>query len=1211
MRISTPIFRGSVVALITATVMSHIASGLPERPAIDRPVHARVTGVNPDGEPISETEMIAPHIPAFRTSGDGRIGVDLKLKGGDLRFYLVNPEGLSTHFTDPTVSFGAHDILSSVDPFRISDAHFRNLLDGINDGITRSNARVRQLTIMDQTQEFGDPTGFNGINNPVAEIFNGEIHDVYYLTVFATLQFSIDGMDHSRFQLTPIKVYVSNPKTAAAQIELVEVDDTVAPVMNSQDLIPSDILEPMVTGDGRLLVCRINERDFEWTNPNTGALEMADYVDIAYSYSADGDVEGFANLIPITFANSDARINQRYGFAMHPMRDSLGNLFPAGVDLQGSYPWIDHKGDNLFFTTISARLNDGNDARYPNVPFINGATPDNEEASSTRGHSVMGLWTHGKMVVIDNLLNNTDYGMGTRDTEHSIVTLYEANGDYDGTKRVGTGRENGAGKNAPAIDSNTAFFDSLENKMAYQDSMATLLPYDVVWQVSNGKATAEFSFDDYLNVDSFIVSNMHAALEFDPNSRRTMIHHDGWDGNGFNNPVLVGNYATALPDRWTIPTHADTHGSVRIEPIANGGISGKGLWLEGNSGLSYNIPDQTDGPSALTGADWYVGIFLDTRHPDSTAERSLLTFPDGSALHTVGRSTLLFKDATGTVLHTTALAGELGLPLAAWAHIGVQIFNGGTRVDLYHNGFLLDYYEDPANPIFRMTDGDQSDSDNNGTLYVGDVPSDGLAGFNGWIDEFKVFAHTFAPEVCANFARGTLVGFNTGDHPELETQAALYGALGQGEIEFFLNLGGQDTFDHYAVWYDYSDDMAAHLGNIPSAVSSLRNQIIFPESPLFHDASRPDSLTNPFCLSCHTPDSKQGLASSALLLDRSLTAADDTRRLPMQAPRRVFGAIPENWLNSGNSADLSNIEGSVIDTYVKQSIDPSTRSVGSLMLFDADTQQPIMNLSNDSVVDFNAIGQVNNLAIRANLDAAQGSVVFYMADDNWVYVEDAAENTAPYSLFGTDANGDLIGSEIPNSTYTFSATPFADDDGSGIQGIALVLTNVTFVNFPADPMKSTNFLSNLITHENAGWSYQKVRIDRIGNSSQHRALNLINESLDNERYSTNTGSRGFWVNTGKTNTRGNQALVAAFQAQISGIHTITDLSIDTGVSTKTIRTHVYVNDTLITSYDYTTTLNVAELSVGEVTAGDNIYVIIESVDTDGGDRHDFDFSIVY
>jgi hypothetical protein len=84
-----------------------------------------------------------------------------------------------------------------------------------------------------------------------------------------------------------------------------------------------------------------------------------------------------------------------------------------------TYPWIDRKGNNLFFLTGGSRLyshNTKGSERYPSrcikeaqncweSPF----KPEHPDA--VRGVSFLGSWSHGKTIVLDGLINNSDYGL--------------------------------------------------------------------------------------------------------------------------------------------------------------------------------------------------------------------------------------------------------------------------------------------------------------------------------------------------------------------------------------------------------------------------------------------------------------------------------------------------------------------------------------------------------------------------------------------------------------------------------------------------------------------------------------------------------------------------------------------------------------------------------------------------------------------------------
>ena len=382
-----------VVAAIGALIFPLGAQALPEAPSIDRSVTERE-----NNDPATFTK---PHISPFHTTADGRVALDIKPHAGDrdVDFYLIVPEKLTTHFIDAAP--GTASLFASTTPYTVDATEFVSEI--INDSNGNPIGDQRHVTLIDKTREFDQGDGYT--NNPVAE--NGK--DVYYITIHSTVEYDDvtspnDGQ--LRHQFTPIKVTVANPKTVSAEIEMIEILN--GKVASAIYTTADGLLETRFTNDGKLLVGRIGTREYSFYRPDTGVLETSfGYADIVYAYSFDGsldgdsalgNVDGFDNLIPITFAPYDPRIKSKYGFAMFPFRDGEGNPIPAGYDLQGSYPWIDSEGTNIAFTTIARTLNPGGttaNARYPNVPYV---TPEDLEESNGnfQGVSVPGPLDPGK-----------------------------------------------------------------------------------------------------------------------------------------------------------------------------------------------------------------------------------------------------------------------------------------------------------------------------------------------------------------------------------------------------------------------------------------------------------------------------------------------------------------------------------------------------------------------------------------------------------------------------------------------------------------------------------------------------------------------------------------------------------------------------------------------------------------------------------------------
>jgi hypothetical protein len=100
--------------------------------------------------------------------------------------------------------------------------------------------------------------------------------------------------------------------------------------------------EPVVAGDGRLLIVRVGSPSLPWNDPVTGVARTPQGCDIVYCYYEGGipaDPAQWTNLCPISHAPCDPRINTKFGFARAPFRDPEGTLIPDGEDIGASYPW--------------------------------------------------------------------------------------------------------------------------------------------------------------------------------------------------------------------------------------------------------------------------------------------------------------------------------------------------------------------------------------------------------------------------------------------------------------------------------------------------------------------------------------------------------------------------------------------------------------------------------------------------------------------------------------------------------------------------------------------------------------------------------------------------------------------------------------------------------------------------------------------------------
>ncbi|MEZ4266540.1 MAG: hypothetical protein R3F39_09190 [Myxococcota bacterium] len=836
-----------------------------------------------------DAKFTRPYVPGHRTTMDGRVAI--RVQGGppgtevittSLSFFLFTPEALSQPIMPGPA--GAQ-ILAQTDPFNVL---FPPALDP-------AVTVLGHHAICDPTEPF--PVAGER-PNPYA-CGPADAHDCYDLTIISTTAVTLT----SQLWGTPVTVEVASPKTAQARIIRAELGEPVAGA-----LIPAnnEWTEPAVTQDGRLLTGRWGRAPREWTNPETGVTLLRPY-DLAYSVLPDGaapcDITGWTRFHPMSHAPYDPQMVGRYGLANYPFRDSEGQPIPDGEDLGGTYPWVDREGDNVFMAGIPGRIVEQSHTAYPRRCVTPGCESYLENTDWDRGFLVAGAWTHGKFVLLDAMINNQDWAVGVTPAAHWMVDLYK---DTDGQAvpvRFGAGRYIDAirtigGPYPPGYSHNANILDSLQNVLNHTHAARPVTPRDVVWLMSTGVATDEVAFDDFVDPNAFIVSHMQASVtQIYTDDGESLAFPRYWNGQlreltiplplpevyvlrpGVEAEVHVQNAATSLD--WKVPAYGLVEpGLARIEPVALGGIKGKGYWSSGEAPVRYAVPSQE---RPISGVAWTIGLFVDSRGGDSE-NRALMTFPDGSAVHLVGRSRLRYRVAevpVHEVILPEALIGDSG-----WVHLGWRVRPGHRDVTLLVNGYALDRFQSPE-PLFQMSEGE----------FVLAGPAAGVPDFQGvrgWLDELVVLAHDVNPEVACNHAHGTMVRVD--DSATWAATAAAYPAWAHAEVA--ATAAGAPGA-RYACFHDYRSDYAAHLDNIPAGTTGMRERINFPEGPLRAGAPRPDSSGNSFCLSCHSDSGKGGLTLAALKRQPEIPAEEDRRRQPTQPPRRVFGNIPAGWLPPG------------------------------------------------------------------------------------------------------------------------------------------------------------------------------------------------------------------------------------------------------------------------------------------------------------------------
>ncbi len=554
-----------------------------------------------------------------------------------------------------------------------------------------------------------------------------------------------------------------------------------------------NMFEPSITGDGRLLVFNL------------------DKLGVFYSYNSIGPcrADGWTTLRPWSQLPFDEDVNDIYPIAKAlkdidgnpiPFRDPSGWDIDPGQVFHAAYPWIDRKGRNLFFAAQNYKRNSvGSISHTSNIPdsYMRDISPADHmfpDGEPGKMYSMIGAWTQGKMIVLDDGTNFSDFG-GTVFNGNYIAQRTWTLDLYDEV-------------DIDVRPKSTRSFASNEHVFNQFDALKPKLPFDVVWTGgASGGVQVEIPFDDYMMNDVLVKLPMNASAnyihenklgqsnnrptEWDDKTEWTPIPHDSFGGNGEftgENPRLQ-NAATSNPlmrsDAVSPPRHAELRGGARVEPVALGGVLGKGVYLDGfNDFIDVEMDPQE-------GHEWLISGWFDSRDLDSL--RTLFFFSDRSNIQ-ISRDEIRFyrpeNSTTGFTqsfdisnlafeeerfFHLAFKVGTRNLTGGAWRR-EVKTYVNGTRlhgvkasfsdygmafsndIDQSRLGFSFEYpYPEDGKVHFLV--GDPGPHHH----HVGD-PSPALP-FQGWVDEIRVQRlddHEFAvsqhlDEVICNHALGTLV----------------------------------------------------------------------------------------------------------------------------------------------------------------------------------------------------------------------------------------------------------------------------------------------------------------------------------------------------------------------------------------------------------------------------------------------------------------------
>lgn len=915
----------------------------PEAPTLLHQVFEVDVTRNPDGTILRTKPQfyrsVRPAIPPVRTSHDGRLGFNWS----NLRLYLLAPEKIDRPF--PFSETGLN-ILTDTEGWY---SHLPYFLSKPTDP---SDAGFAGGTICNHVKKNDQPRKC-GIN---------DCYDVTYIgfRTFKSQSNPNNSLDRGILRSRQIIVEVENPKTPQARVRDIrpaphsEIREKNEPIQIDYNMSATNFFsfEPVATTDGRLYVARMSFVPIKKIdgNDDSGDNDVDIYYMVAPLTSAPCDARQFSYIKRIQRAPYDPDMKDpnsgkaRYGIAEYPMRDSFGNLIPEDA-MFPTYPWIDREGNNLFFAsggsvlfsydwkfhpvpTEEANRNEQEQDRLPNssrypvrciagVPNCEQSPYNPESPEHIRGISVLGSWTHGKTVVLDGMINHIDYGLRRGLQFQREIQLYQPRGSFDGWVRAGAGRDTGPGgsgidnqlesysENAEikGMSQTSNVIDSLENLVNAYRYLRPTLPRDVVWTVNNAAGSDEVVFDDYMDPRALIVSSMMAGVEF---INATWARYDSWyyrdgfDGENDNKidqqtrAVLIQNAATSLD--LPIPLYGHLS-SGRIEPVALGGIHGRGLWLDGNNTLSYEFP------RAIKSNELFLSIFFDNRSANDN-NRQLVSFPDGTRV-LVNPTTLRFKKGDLTV--------TLPFPSGKqqWFHLGITVAADGKSGSVYLNGMKKQNFVSKK-PLFGLFN--PTSAKGKIVLRVGKQSvDDSIAGFRGWVDEFKLFAYIPTPEVICNHAFGSLHWVKEGASAHWQNLAGRYDVSVHQEIfhqipQSYANEYAIPSQARFVCSADYSDHMGIYRSRLREAegLHSLRDAILFAtpktggglnDGRLSWNANRIDYRSNGFCLSCHTSSERRGLSLAALEPGQICTMLDK-RRQPLQAPLHLAGQVTEEQLRS-------------------------------------------------------------------------------------------------------------------------------------------------------------------------------------------------------------------------------------------------------------------------------------------------------------------------
>lgn len=708
------------------------------------------------------------------------------------------------------------------------------------------------------------------------------------------------------------------------------------------------MFEPSISADGKLLI----------VNMGLGR-------GLHYSYNATGlcNADGWKNFYPISNMPFDRNITLNYPIGKSQLRtfsvlgkkyqipmpflDAMGNPISKNDPVEGAYLWVDRKVRNVFFNAVNVVQD-----QFKGIPNQNCNDADCMlDAAPGKGLHALGAWTKGKMIHLDSVVNMFDFGY--RDSkEISEKKVFQMNLYKD---EVTTLRP-----------SAMTIVGSQENMLNFYDALSPSSPFDVVWNLNaNNERTGEIIFDDYLNSALFFGTHFtQASAPYSYNGGKITLFKNGYmptksylSGDAFTKSEfkrleipLLQNISTNNPtqDGSTTSQYIEVLGGARVEPLAQGGVHGKGLYLDGkNDSASVEVKVNKAASSYL------LSLWIDPRTLDEK-ERTIFAFPDYSSIALTQNDLVGKRCSQNKCIKKFMSIKNVSIKTNKYFHLAVKVTNSiganntkMRRLSFYINGTHLKnttYYSglpyeksfldftviSETNPGF--------DFYFNGAKGIFSVGKHNLlaseVSFHGWIDELRVykFSDSAIPimydEVLCNLAYGSLIkilrtDLNNDNLKHLYNTAIRMNHFPSVQKSISTKYKVNPDFKKvvslpqstliceqlklasYNSGGDFADQRntkelicADRVHKNPHSVHAQRCQrsIIYDvhNKPLRAGQPRPSFENVPFCLSCH--DNRNSLLSLkkdaliALPINREL----DHRRQPLNVPQIMTGCLPES-----------------------------------------------------------------------------------------------------------------------------------------------------------------------------------------------------------------------------------------------------------------------------------------------------------------------------